>query len=94
MVCPLHFKDVLCRKLISLNIPREIVSKLMAHNGLMNILFIIPIDDIEKKGTRYFLCLYISIHKGFHTFDIIFENLKRDIPTILTNFGHILLVLG
>ena len=51
ILCLFHWKQAIRRKLIALKIDDFIVSKLIGENGFMDLLTIIPIADIESKGT-------------------------------------------
>jgi hypothetical protein len=51
--CKFHWKQALRRKLIDLRVPKDIISRLVDPDGLINILTVIPIEDIESKGIPY-----------------------------------------
>lgn len=47
--CLFHFKQALRRKLLSYRIPHDVISNLMGPNGLINILTIVPVEEILTK---------------------------------------------
>jgi hypothetical protein len=51
--CLFHFKQALRRKLIGYRIPNEVIHHLMGPNGLINILTIVPVDEIITKVSYY-----------------------------------------
>ena len=51
--CEFHWKQAIRRKLLELNVPRDKITALVDANGLLNILTVIPIEDIENKGIPY-----------------------------------------
>jgi hypothetical protein len=51
--CEFHWKQAIRRKLLELNVSREKISTLVDATGLLNLLTVIPIDEIENKGIPY-----------------------------------------
>jgi len=51
--CLFHWKQALRRKLEYYHIPKNEISELMGHNGKIDILTVIPIDEIVVKGIPY-----------------------------------------
>lgn len=51
--CEFHWKQALRRKLIEFGIPVKEVSELVGERGKINILLIIPIDEIISKGIPF-----------------------------------------
>jgi hypothetical protein len=51
--CEFHWKQAIRRKLISYRLPVDDITKIIGENGYMEILCIIPIDEIISKGIPY-----------------------------------------
>jgi hypothetical protein len=51
--CLFHWKQALRRKLLVNGIPRNVITLLMDKKGLINLLTVIPIAEIENKGIPY-----------------------------------------
>ena len=51
--CEFHWKQAIRRKLKDLNISRDQITALVDARGLLNLLTVIPIEDIENKGIPY-----------------------------------------
>ena len=51
--CVFHWKQALRRKLLAYHIPKDVISRLMGPDGLINILTHCPIEEIETKGVPY-----------------------------------------
>jgi hypothetical protein len=51
--CEFHWKQALRRKMIDLHIPRQLISKLVNKDGLINILSHIPETEIISKGIPF-----------------------------------------
>jgi len=77
--CEFYWKQAIRRKLLELNVPRDKISLLVNEDGLLNLLTVIPIKDIESKGIAY-------IRACFN------EGLDRDGSSI--PFGNISSILG
>jgi hypothetical protein len=67
--CEFHWKQAIRRKLLDLRIPKDIISRLVDPEGLLNILTVIPINEIECKGIPY---IRAHFDEGGHTdkFDV------------------------
>ena len=52
--CYFHMKQAARRKLLKLNIDKDVISNLVDENGLFNILPLVPIDEIVRKGNCLF----------------------------------------
>jgi len=50
--CYFHWKQALRRRLKELKIPKELITKLMGHEGLVNILAVFSYDEVPK-GIEY-----------------------------------------
>jgi hypothetical protein len=50
VLCLFHWKQAIRRKLEKLRISKQVISKLVDENGLLNLLTVIPVAEIEKKG--------------------------------------------
>ena len=53
VLCLFHFKQAVRRKLLEFGIPKELISLLMDENGLINILTVIPVEEIVPKGIPF-----------------------------------------
>jgi hypothetical protein len=54
IMCLFHFKQAIRKNLLKrFKIPEDLVSELMNEKGLINLLTIIPIDEIEEVGIPY-----------------------------------------
>ena len=51
--CFFHFKQAIRRKLIKFNIPMDVVHDLMKPGGLIELLTVIPIEEIERFGIPF-----------------------------------------
>jgi hypothetical protein len=51
--CYFHWKQAIKRKLIERALPKELVKALIGKNGAMNILPLVPIEDIVPKAIPY-----------------------------------------
>lgn len=94
--CAFHWKQALRRKLLEYDIPDDLISLLMDENGLINLLTVIPIDEIESKGIPY-----IRAHFPEGTFTNLFNNfwkyfsntwLKRYDPKVEFHFHELSLL--
>jgi len=52
--CLFHFKQAIRRKLLSYRISREVIHDLMGPNGLINLLTIVPVEEIITKVSYTF----------------------------------------
>jgi len=77
--CEFHFKQALSRKLEKLQIPKDVIFDLISASGLINILFVIPIEEIKTKGN--ILLAFIIIHNNQLVFYL-------GIPYIRSKFSH------
>jgi hypothetical protein len=53
VLCLFHWKQAIRRKLIKLGIPKNMISNLVDENGLLNLLTVIPKEEIVEKGIPY-----------------------------------------
>jgi hypothetical protein len=51
--CIFHWKQALRRRLLEYNVGKDKISELVGQNGLINLLTVIPIAEIENKGIPY-----------------------------------------
>ena len=51
--CLFHWKQALRRKMLEYHISKPVISELLNSEGLMNILTVIPVAEIESKGIPY-----------------------------------------
>ena len=51
--CLFHWKQAIRRKMLDYNIPKDKISFLMRSDGLLEMLTVIPISEIECKGIPY-----------------------------------------
>jgi hypothetical protein len=51
--CLFHWKQAIRRKALEFHIPKELISHLIGQNGIMNILTVIPVEEILSKGIPY-----------------------------------------
>ena len=75
VLCLFHWKQAIRRKLLSFHIPKNVVSLLMGHDGLINILPIVEIVDIPK-AIQYIRAHFAegSYQEHFSKFWRYFEN--------------------
>jgi hypothetical protein len=50
ILCLFHWKQAIKRKLEALHIPKELIKQLICAEGLLNLLTVIPVEDIQTKG--------------------------------------------
>jgi hypothetical protein len=65
--CYFHWKQAIKRKLTERALPKEIIRALIGTHGAMNILPLIPVEDIITKGIPY---IRSKIDEGDHTENI------------------------
>ena len=53
ILCLFHWKQAIRRKLLSFHVPLNIIHQMIGKNGFMNILTVIPVDEIISKGIPY-----------------------------------------
>ena len=51
--CSFHFKQALRRNLLSRGIPQNLVTALIGPGGWIEVLMVIPIEEIRTKGIPY-----------------------------------------
>ena len=54
--CLFHWKQAIKRKLVDFHIPKHLIRMLIGTDGVMNILTVIPIEEILTKGIPYCRC--------------------------------------
>jgi len=53
VLCLFHWKQCLRKKLKSIGMPQEIITNVIGENGIIDILTVIPIKEIETKGIYF-----------------------------------------
>jgi hypothetical protein len=61
--CLFHWKQAVRRRLLRLYIDKDIISRLMDKNGLINLLTVVPIDDLPK-AIRYIQSQFVEMRVG------------------------------
>ena len=54
--CLFHWKQAIRRKLLEFHIPKNLIRLLIGTDGIMNVLTVIPIEEIVTKGIPYCRC--------------------------------------
>jgi hypothetical protein len=92
MGCIFHWKQALRRKLLELRLPKQLISAFLGPAGLINILTVVPLEEIESKAIPY---IRANFDEGPHVakFDIFYNYIlktwmKRYDPK-LWNLHHI-----
>jgi hypothetical protein len=67
--CLFHWKQALRRKMLDYGINKEAISELLATNGLLELLTVIPIAEIENRGIPFIRATYNVKEDSLERFD-------------------------